>query len=227
MAFVQRNWFKLSILTFGFYLFFIKQLSLQVLIQGDDKTEQQVVRKGPKEKITENFVQVQKKADKLDHFEIPFIGERKPARNANAELKTINETAKHAYIQRFAEVARAEQEQYGVPASVILGMALHQSTAGKRDIAIQNANHFALPCSSDWKSACKSFHGSSYRKYESPWFSFRDFSKYVDANYRNLNGGTYQNYANAFQNDGFGEDREIGENLVEIIEGYRLYELDK
>jgi hypothetical protein len=103
---------------------------------------------------------------------------------------------------------------------------MYQSCAGTRDLSVQASNHFALPCSSDWRSACQSFHGTNYRKYESPWSSFRDFSKYLDANYANLKGGNYINYANAFQNDGFGNNENIGEHLVQIIEGYRLQELD-
>ena len=143
-----------------------------------------------------------------------------------AELSNINETAKHAYLERFVKVALAEQERFGIPASVILATALLESCAGKRDMAVQSSNHFALPCSSDWRSACKSYQNKSYRKYQSAWSSFRDFSKYLDTNYANLKGGNYLNYANAFQNDGFGEDKNIGENLVKIIEGYRLQELD-
>ncbi len=226
LTFAQKNWFKLSLVILGFYLFFVKHLSFQILVQTPDKTEQRQVRKKPTEKITENKAQVAISSDKLDRLEIPFIGGRKPVRNALAELNTINETTKHQYLQRFAEVAKAEQERFGIPASVILAMALHQSCAGKRDLAIQAANHFALPCSSDWRSACKSFQGKSYRKYESAWLSFRDFSQYLDANYSNLKGGNYINYANAFQNNGFGEDENIGQNLVKLIEGYRLQELD-
>ncbi len=226
IAFVQKNWFKLSLVVLGFYLFFIKHLSFQVLVQMPENTEQRQVKKKPSEKITENIPQLASTSGKLDRLEIPFIGGRKAERNPIAELNTVNEATKHEYLQRFAEVAKAEQDRFSIPASVILAMGLHQSCAGKRDMAIQGANHFALPCNSDWKNACRSFQGKSYRKYESAWLSFRDFSKYLDANYSNLKGGNYINYANAFQNNGFGGDDNIGENLVKIIEGYRLQELD-
>ena len=229
LSFIQKNWFKLSIAILGFYLFFIKQLSFQVQVSSPDNTEQRQVKRKPVEKITENKIASKSKNNRLEKLEIPFMGasNSKPGRNAIAELNTINELTKHQYLQRFANVAKAEQERFGIPASVILAVALHQSTAGTRDMTVQANNHFALPCSSDWKSACKSYHGKSYRKYESPWSSFRDFSNYLDANYANLKGGNYINYANAFQNDGFSEDENIGQNLIQIIEGFRLQELDE
>ena len=230
LTFVQKNWFKITLAVLGFYLFFIKQLSFQIQVQSPEKTEQHFAKKKPVEKITENQQPAMATAnDRLERLEIPFISSHnaKKGRNAIAELNTINEAAKHEFLQRFAKVAKAEQRRFGIPASVILGMAMHQSTAGTRDVTVQSNNHFGLPCSSEWRSACQSFHGHSYRKYESAWASFRDFSQYLDANYANLKGGNYTNYANAFQNDSFGEDPNIGEHLVEIIEGYRLQELDE
>ncbi|MEZ4956066.1 MAG: glucosaminidase domain-containing protein [Saprospiraceae bacterium] len=227
VTFVQKNWFKITLAVLGFYLFFIKQLSFQINVQTPENTEQHFVKKEPVEKITQgNTPALASTKDKLERLEIPFISGPKKGRDALAELNTINETTKHQYLQRFAEVAKAEQERFGIPASVILATAMYQSCAGTRDLSVQASNHFALPCSSDWRSACQSFHGTSYRKYESPWSSFRDFSKYLDANYANLKGGNYINYANAFQNDGFGNSENIGEHLVQIIEGYRLQELD-
>ena len=228
LTFLRNNWFKVALAILGFYLFFIKQLSFQIQVQTPENTEQQFIKKKPFEKITENKSEIASRKDKVERLEIPFLSSNsaKKGRNLIAELKTINEAAKHDIIERFAKVAQAEQQRFSIPTSVILGMALQQSTAGTRDIAVQANNYFGLPCSSDWRSACQSFHGKSYRKYESAWASFRDFSQYLNANYANLKGGNYTNYANAFQNDGFGNDPNVGEHLIQIIEGYRLQELD-
>ena len=229
LSFVQRNWFKISLAILGFYLFFIKQLSFQIQVQSPENTEQRQVKQKPVEKYTENKPAVAASENTLDRLEIPLLKKsvEKKKRNAIAELNTVNETTKHEYLKRFAKVAKAEQERFNIPASVILATALYQSTAGTRDLAVQANNHFALPCSSDWRSACKSYHGDSFRKYESAWSSYRDFSKYLDSNYSNLKGGNYVNYANAFTNDGFGGDEKLGEFLIKIVEGYRLQELDK
>ena len=229
LSFVQRNWFKISLAILGFYLFFIKQLSFQIQVLMPEKTEQQHVKRKPVEKITENKPAMAASENTLDRLEIPFLNttkEKKKKRNAIAELNMLNETTKHEYLRRFAKVAEAEQQRFEIPASVILAAALYQSAAGTRDMAVQANNHFALPCSVDWRSACKSYHGESVRKYESAWSSYRDFSHFLDSNYANLKGGNYINYANAFTNDGFGGDGRIGEYLIQIIEGYRLQELD-
>ncbi|MEO1260003.1 MAG: glucosaminidase domain-containing protein [Bacteroidota bacterium] len=230
LSFVQKNWFKISLAVLGFYLFFIKQLSFQIQVLTPENTEQQQVKRKPIEKITDSKPAVASSSENtLDRLEIPFLKttrKKKKKRDAIAELNTVNETTKHEYLQRFVKVAKAEQERFGIPASVILATALFQSTAGTRDMAVQANNHFALPCSDDWRSACKSYHGESMRKYDSAWSSYRDFSHFLDSNYSNLKGGNYINYANAFTNDGFGNDHRIGEQLIQIIEGYRLQELD-
>lgn len=227
LSFAQNNWFKLSLAILGFYLFFIKQLSFQILVHTPEKTEQQQVKQRSIEKITENQTTIASAKNKLEKLEIPFLSSKpKKSRNILSELNTVNETTKHEYLERFAKVARAEQDKYQFPASVILAMGMMQSTAGTRDIATQTNNHFGLDCDSNWRSACKSFHGKSYRKYDSAWASFRDFSQYLESNFSNLKGGNYLNFANAFQNEQFGGDQQIGEHLVQIIEGYRLQELD-
>lgn len=228
VTFVQKNWFKLSIAFLGFYLLFIKQLSFQIQVSAPNNTEQRQVKRKPVEKITENKVaNTVKKKDRLERLEIPLLSSRSEGRNSIAGLKTINETAKHDYLERFAKVALAEQEKFSIPASVILAVAMMHSTAGTRDLTVQANNHFGLPCDADWRSACQSFHGNSYRKYDSAWSSFRDFSNYLDSNFANLKGGNYINFANAFQNEEFGDDENFGQHMVEIIEGYRLQELDR
>ena len=227
VTFLQKNWFRITLAVLGFYLFFIKQVSFQIQVRTPENKEQHLVKKAPVEKITEHQQpNLAGTTDRLDRLEIPLISTLKKSRDGLAELNTVNETTKHQYLQRFVDVAKAERDRFQIPTSVILAVAMYQSCAGTRDMAVQASNHFALPCSSDWRSACQSFHGKSYRKYESAWSSFRDFSHFLDANYANLKGGNYLNYANALQNDGFGDDPHIGEHLVQIIEGYRLQELD-
>ena len=228
LTFVQRNWFKLALAFLGFYLIFIKQLSFRIEVHSPDKSERKWGKRKPAEKITDsNRSAVAATDDHYDRLEVPLLTmPNKTGRNAMAELRTINDAAKEAYLKRFVKVARAEQERFSIPASIVLATALHQSTAGTRDLAVQANNHFALPCSSDWRSACRSFHGTSYRKYESAWAAFRDFSLYLDARFHHLKGGNYINYANALQNEGFGNDARIGQNLIQIIEHYGLQELD-
>lgn len=221
-TFCKKNWFKITVVLLGLYVFFVKDLSVQVQVQMPENTEQP-----PTKQAREKMTDVSTSTAHVDKLEVPFIGNgRKPARDALGELSSISDEVKHAYLQRFARVAVQEQEKYGIPASVILATAFHQSCAGRRDLTLEAENHFALPCSSDWRSACKSLQGTSYRRYESAWASFRDFSHYANQHFSDLRGSDYNSWAMGMQRAGFGNDDTFAKNLIGIIEGYRLQELD-
>lgn len=223
VAFCRKNWFKITVVALCLYIYFGKDFQFNLQVQVPEKPEQ-VKPSTPHEKMTENATAINGSVNRL---ELPFIGGRSaPKRNLQAELSAISEADKHAFLQRFANVARQEQERYDIPASVILATALHQSLAGKRDMALQAQNHFALPCGGEWRSACQSFQGKSYRKYETAWASFRDFSLYATEHFAELKGSNYASWAMGMQRTNFGEDEAFAKNLIQIIEGYRLQELD-
>lgn len=219
--FCKKNWFKITVVVLGLYVFFIKDLSFQVQVQMPDGKEQAPARHAG-EKMTEAA-----STASVDRLELPFIGGRKQGRNGLSELSAISEPDKRAYLQRFAKVANQEQDKYGIPASVILATSLYQSCAGKRDVTLQANNQFGLPCGSDWRGACRSVQGESFRRYESAWASFRDFSNYATAHFAELKGGDFKAWAAGMQKSGFGGDEAFAKNIIAIIEGYRLQELDE
>jgi flagellum-specific peptidoglycan hydrolase FlgJ len=124
-------------------------------------------------------------------------------------------------------VARAEQKRYGIPASIILAVSLYQSAAGKRDIALDVNNHFAMPCNANWNGACREFQGHTYRKYSSAWASFRDFSLFAKENFVRLKGADYEAWALALEADGFAETDDFAKEIIELVEGYRLDSIDE
>jgi hypothetical protein len=85
-------------------------------------------------------------------------------------LAKVSDADKEAYLKRFAKVAMQEQQKFGLPASVMLSIALLHSESGQRDITVSGNNHFGL------LSADK-----SPKKYDRAWDSFRDFSNLVAA----------------------------------------------
>jgi len=60
-----------------------------------------------------------------------------------------------AYIRQFKDVAKAEQEKFGIPASVKMAQALIESDAGKSALSTKNKNHFGMKC---FSRTCKKGH---------------------------------------------------------------------
>lgn len=226
LAFVRANWFKLTIVGVGLYLFLYKGMTLQVQMHSPEGRDPQFVSQ-PKEKMTENHSVASLVHSTTNRLELPFFSASRNNRNGLAQLMKADESVRLAFLERFRDVALQEQRKYGIPASIVLAVSLYQSTAGQRNVAKAANNYFALPCSEDWQHACRSVQGTRYRQYESAWYSFRDFSKYLESNFANLRGGNYINFVNALQEAGFGDDAHLAENLVTLIEGYNLQELDK
>ncbi|MFQ5445984.1 MAG: glucosaminidase domain-containing protein [Saprospiraceae bacterium] len=224
--FITRNWFQFTVLALLLYMFFKKDLAFQIQVQTPEKTEQTALPK-QKEKITENTFAAEPAGGDAK-LEMPFISGTAPERNAMSELAALDELTRQAYLERFAKVAVHEQEKFGIPASITLSMALYQSVAGRRDLALKgHNNHFALPCTKNWDGPCQSSQGLKYRQYETAWASFRDFSRFASGNFPTLKGKGYKAWAHALEKTRFGEDNQLSDNLIRIIEGYRLYALDE
>ncbi len=225
VGFVKDNWFKLSITTLMLLAWYRKDLSLQVRMAEPPFQFEKAEK--PKEKITEAEPLAAGLPPKMGRMEAPGINLPGFTGKRRTELSSIDEATQHAYLTRFAKVAREEQKRYGIPASIILAVSLHQSAAGKRDLALNVHNHFAMPCNANWNGACREFQGHTYRKYDSAWASFRDFSLFAKENFARLQGADYQAWALALEGDGFAETDDFAKEIIAIIEGFRLDSIDK
>jgi flagellum-specific peptidoglycan hydrolase FlgJ len=217
-VFFKNNWFTCAILVLALYIYFKKDLRFSVSVQSPDKLEQPGKQK---EKITDHAAEPQ--TNLMGRVDLPFI-RGNAGYNALAELAKIDENTRRTYLKRFIKVAYSEKKRYNIPASVILGTALYHSCAGKRELTLQANNHFALPCGDDWSGPCEAVREESYRRYETAWESFRDFSIFVEKRLSRLKGEHYQVWAKGLEELGFGEG--FATDLVRIIETYELQELD-
>lgn len=227
LAFVKNNWFKISLTALMLFAWFRKDLSFQVRMNETPARYDKSVAK-PKEKYTDAAAAVAAGLPpKTGRMEAPSINLPGFTSPKHTELSSIDEAKQHAYLTRFAKVAKEEQKRFGIPASIILAVSLYQSAAGQRDIAIDINNHFALPCDGSWNGACREFQGHTYRKYSSAWASFRDFSLFAKANFARLKGADYTAWALALEADGFAETDDFAKEIIELIEGYRLDSIDR
>ncbi|MCP3931584.1 MAG: hypothetical protein GY705_21065 [Bacteroidetes bacterium] len=236
-SFLRQNWIKLTFVALLVFVAFKKDLSFHLNLDTPAKTEEDKSEKSRKVKKQkrEFFTDMlggksQGNAPTIDHFEMPYIGGSVSGRKNESELSVIPEDTKQAFIKRFSHVAVNERKKFGIPSSIILANALHQSFAGQREIAVKGNNFFALPCTSDWQGESGTYQGSCYRHYENAWMSFRDHSLYLTSgkysSLRQLPADDYKAWAKALAKNGFSDDRKLASKLVKIIEQYQLYALD-
>lgn len=149
------------------------------------------------------------------------------------DKKTLRDKA---YIRRFQSTAREEMEQFGIPASIKMAQGLLESGSGTSRLAKNNNNHFGIKCFSKKcaKNHCSNHsddhHKDFFRIYKTSWESWRAHSKLLTSkHYTSLkeNGGNYKDWAYGLKKLGYATDPKYSEKLIEKIEKYKLYYLDK
>ncbi|MCC7244126.1 MAG: glucosaminidase domain-containing protein [Saprospiraceae bacterium] len=140
------------------------------------------------------------------------------------------------YIERFGPIAQKEMAQFRIPASISLAQGLIESRAGTSKLAKNNNNHFGIKCFSRRckKGHCSNFtddtHKDFFRKFESPWESWREHSKLLaSGRYRRLQkyGSDYRQWAFGLESVGYATDRSYAEKLIGIIQRYNLHRFDR
>ena len=104
--------------------------------------------------------------------------------------------------------------------------------AGQREAARSAKNYFALPWGPEGEGAGVELGGKCFRRYETAWESFRDFSLYLhtrdwmpDAKQRNEQD--WRAWAAFLAEQQVSDVRHFEREWKGVIEGYRLYELDE
>ena len=138
------------------------------------------------------------------------------------------------YIEKFSEMAVAQQQAYGIPASITLAQGLLESAAGRSTLAREGNNHFGIKCHSSWQGESMLRDDDApdecFRVYESVEQSFRDHSEFLSRKrYQPLfqNEVTdYASWARGLSQCGYATDPNYADRLIAIIERYSLYNFD-
>lgn len=136
-----------------------------------------------------------------------------------------------AFIKRFTAVAVSEKKKFGIPASVILAAACVNSSAGQRAVCLKNNNFFALTCDASWEGPSASVDGQCYRRYETPWESFRDFSIHLTGQewfgtLRKSARRDWQAWVNGMRESDVSDMPHCREEMVRVIRTFNLDALD-
>ncbi len=122
-----------------------------------------------------------------------------------------------SYIDKYKDAAISIMHDYGIPASVTLAIAMHESASGNSKLARQNNNQFGM----------KGRH--SYKTYDSVLESFEDFARIISK--RNLSDKfdsfDYKGWAKGIQRGGYASSGKWSAQVLSLIKKFSLNDLDE
>ena len=139
-----------------------------------------------------------------------------------------------AYIEQYKDIAIAEMEQYGIPASIKLAQALLESGNGNSTLAREANNHFGIKCTPDWRGRTTRHNddrrNECFRVYERVEDSFHDHSQFLLRNRYaalfKLDKDDYKGWARGLKAAGYATNPRYADLLISLIERYELYRYD-
>ncbi len=131
------------------------------------------------------------------------------------------------YIERYKNMAIKEMNEHGVPASIVLAVAMHESGNGTSKIARVLNNHFGVK-GVNYNKEFK----SSYKSYDSVAISYADFSNMLKSRkqfsilFGKCSLYDYRAWAWGMQRGRYATNKAWAKHVVAIIKKYNLYQYD-
>lgn len=163
---LKKRWFSIALILIVLIAIFRKNLRVNVRDTVAPAAKEQ------KEKYTEDAAAAAARGASM--LQLGAEGA-----TAAVQLPDIDDATAMAFFTRFRQAAVAEQQKFGIPASVILANAYVNGFAGQRECATAANNFVALRCSADWGGPVTTISGVCFRKYNTAWESLRDFNQYL------------------------------------------------
>jgi flagellum-specific peptidoglycan hydrolase FlgJ len=135
------------------------------------------------------------------------------------------QSAAKKYIELYNEAAIRTMNEYGIPASIVLGIAIHESASGNSKIARNLNNHFGMKGKSGPKPI-----KSAYKGYENVNESYTDFAGLLKKRFSSLfsryPANDYKSWVYGIQRGGYAASGTWASQVMAIIKTYKLYEYD-
>jgi flagellum-specific peptidoglycan hydrolase FlgJ len=139
-----------------------------------------------------------------------------------------------SYIEQFKDNAVSIMHETGIPASIILGIAMHESGNGNSAIAQNLNNQFGVKGGGGavYTKHKKKVH-SAYKKYDSVLESFDDFARIITQRQQlgrlasDLSQYDYEKWVKGIQRSGYASSRKWASQVLGIIRKYQLNEFDE
>ena len=150
-------------------------------------------------------------------------------------LLFAQETSRAEYIFKYKDLAVAEMNKYGIPASITLAQGLLESGNGNSELARKARNHFGIKCHNSWDGKKVYYDDDEaqecFRKYPTVAASYRDHSEFLQkARYANLFElaiTDFKGWAKGLKKAGYATNPKYAELLIKIIEDNQLHQYDK
>ena len=139
------------------------------------------------------------------------------------------------YINTFKEDAVKEMYLHKVPACITLAQGMLESGNGNSALCKNANNHFGIKCHKEWAGETYTMDDDSadecFRKYETALDSYSDhslflFSRSRYSNLFELPINDYKGWCYGLKSAGYATDPKYPERLIELIEKYKLHELN-
>lgn len=139
-----------------------------------------------------------------------------------------------SYIDKFKDDAVRIMHETGIPASIVLGVAMHESGCGNSNIAQKLNNQFGVKGGG---GAVYTKHNKKvrtpYKRYDSVLDSFQDFARIMTERKQfshladALTHYDYLGWAKGIQRSGYAGSRKWASQVLGIIKKYDLHDLDE
>ncbi|WP_185212728.1 glycoside hydrolase family 73 protein [Sphingobacterium mizutaii] len=133
-----------------------------------------------------------------------------------------------SYIEKHSPAAQTLMRETGVPASVILAVAIHESAYGNSRIARYLNNHFGIKGKNNSKKI-----RSAYKGYGSVLDSYRDFvgllqrRKATQPLFDKHNSEDYKGWIKGIARSGYSETGDWSRKVISTIDTYDLEKYDE
>ena len=140
-----------------------------------------------------------------------------------------------AYIEKYKNIAIAEMNRVGIPASITLAQGLHESGNGNSFLAKNTNNHFGIKCHETWTGKTFSYTDDApdecFRVYDKVADSYIDHSDFLRNRPRYaflflFGKNDYKKWAYGLKKAGYATNPKYPEILIKIIEDNELYKYD-
>lgn len=144
-------------------------------------------------------------------------------------LTTVAQKAPKKYLKEYEPVAVNLMKETGIPASVILGVAMLESGAGTSRNAKLLRNHFGIVGKNNLAKRGETYR-SKYREYQTDTASYRHFVKLILKRkwYAGIKGNEdYNVWIAKLNSSGYSTAEHVWvKRVTAMIKRYKLYELD-
>jgi len=136
-------------------------------------------------------------------------------------------TTAQTYIETHQDWAIEAMHQFGIPASVMLAIAMHESANGTSKVATYLNNHFGIKGTNHNKQI-----RSSYKGYDAVKDSYDDFIHYLKAHksfaslFTRYTSYDYRNWVLGIQRGGYASSKVWARHILALIEKHQLFTLD-